>query len=78
MDNKKGSEMTMNDTYNKYTVWDEYSKATHTVIAHRFYVNDDGTVVFTVTKEPLVDAVCAIAPGYWSRVEFVETVEAVG
>lgn len=69
----------MNDTYRKYVVYDEYGKEAHTVIAHAFGVKDGGTLVFTKTRaNGGFEVVTAFAAGYWSRVEFVETVEAVG
>jgi len=69
----------MNNPYRKYTVCDEYGKVSHTVIAHAFDIRDSGTLVFK--KRDAIgayEAWIAFAAGYWSRVEFVETVEAVG
>ena len=68
----------MNDTYRKYVVYDECSKETHIVIAHAFGIKDGGTLVFTKTSGSSFETVTAFAAGYWSRVELVETVEAVG
>ena len=76
----------MNNQYRKYTVYDEYREATHTVIAHAFSVAFDGTLIFTKRNTDTVgaftvgalEAVTAFASGYWSKVEFIETVEAVG
>jgi hypothetical protein len=72
-------ETIMDNIYRKYAVYDEYGKETHTVIAGAFSVGDGGTLIFK--KRDVVgayEAWIAFASGYWSRVEFIETVEAVG
>jgi len=68
----------MNNQYRKYAVYDEYGKEAHIVIAHAFGIRDGGTLVFTKTSGNSFETVTAFAAGYWSRVEFVEIVEAVG
>ena len=68
----------MNNQYRKYAVYDEYGKEARTVIAHAFGIRDGGALVFTKTHGNSFETVTAFAAGYWSRVEFVETVEAVG
>ena len=65
----------MDNIYRKYAVWDECSVLTHTVIAQSFGVNDNGVLIFLDAE---FNSVTAFAAGYWSRVEFVETIEAVG
>jgi len=68
----------MNDTYRKYVVYDERGQRA-AVIAHAFGIRDGGALVFTKTRvNGGFEAVTAFAAGYWSRVEFVEAVEAVG
>ena len=68
----------MNNQYRKYAVYDEYGKEAHTVIAHAFSIRDGGALVFTKTHGNSFEIVTVFVAGYWSRVEFVETVEAVG
>ena len=68
----------MNNQYRKYAVYDEYGKEAYTVIAHAFGIRDDSTLVFTKTHSNSFETVTAFASGYWSRVELIETVEAVG
>jgi len=68
----------MNNQYRKYKVYDEYGKEPYTVIADAFGIRDGGTLVFTKTNSNNFETITAVAAGYWSRVEFVETVEAVG
>ncbi len=71
---------TMNNQYHKYAVYDEYGKVPRTVIAHGLNIKGDGTLEFISSGggSPCFHVSTAIAAGYWSRVELVETVEAVG
>ena len=70
----------MNNQYRKYKVYDEYGKEPYTVIAHGLNIKGDGALEFISSgnNSPCFYVSTAIAAGYWSRVELVETVEAVG
>jgi len=70
----------MNNPYRKYAVYDEYGKAAHTVIAHGLNIKGNGALEFVSSgsSSPCFHVSTAFAAGYWSRVEFVETVEAMG
>jgi len=70
----------MNNQYRKYAVYDEYSKVPRTVIAHTLNIKGDGALEFASSGNgsPCFHVSTAIAAGHWSRVELVETVEAVG
>lgn len=70
----------MNNQYRKYKVHDAYGKESYTVIAHGLNIKGDGTLEFISfgSGSPCFHVSTAIAAGCWSRVELVETVEAVG
>lgn len=70
----------MNNQYRKYAVYDEYGKEAHIVIAQGLNIKGDGALEFISSGScsPCFHVSTAIAAGYWSRVEFVENVEAVG